>query len=105
MRKGLIVALILAAAVAATAGAYYRYGRTAEEIKVSTLPIDRGGIAETVGATGTLEAVNTVQVGTQVSGNIKALHATSTRSCTRDRWWPNSTRRCSRRRSSRAAPT
>jgi HlyD family secretion protein len=75
MRKGLIVALILAAAVAATAGAYYRYGRTAEEIKVSTLPIDRGGIAETVGATGTLEAVNTVQVGTQVSGNIKALHA------------------------------
>jgi HlyD family secretion protein len=75
MRKGLIVALIVAAAVAATAGAYYRYGRTTEEVKVSTLPVDRGSVAETVGATGTLEAVTTVQVGTQVSGNIKALHA------------------------------
>jgi len=42
---------------------------------VSTLPVDRGDIAETVGATGTLEAVTTVQVGTQVSGNIKALYA------------------------------
>ena len=35
----------------------------------------RGDVVETVDATGTLEAVTTVQVGTQVSGTIKALHA------------------------------
>ena len=75
MKKGLIVTLMVAVAVAAAAGAYYKYGRNAEEVKVSTLPVDRGDIAETVGATGTLEAVTTVQVGTQVSGNIKALYA------------------------------
>jgi HlyD family secretion protein len=66
---------MVVAMAAAAAGAYYRYGRNAEEVKVSTLPVDRGDIAETVGATGTLEAVTTVQVGTQVSGTIKALYA------------------------------
>ena len=33
-----------------------------------TARITRGDVAETVGATGTLQAVTTVQVGTQVSG-------------------------------------
>jgi HlyD family secretion protein len=37
--------------------------------------VTRGAVVETVDATGTLEAVTTVQVGTQVSGTIKALHA------------------------------
>ena len=35
----------------------------------------RGDIAETVGATGQLQAVTTVQVGTQVSGTIQELNA------------------------------
>src|SRR5437762_2439223 len=35
----------------------------------------RGAIDSTVAATGTLNAVVTVQVGSQVSGNIKALYA------------------------------
>jgi len=37
--------------------------------------IDRGDIVEVVGATGTLEAVTTVQVGSQVSGTIQSLYA------------------------------
>jgi HlyD family secretion protein len=37
--------------------------------------VTRGEVVETVDATGTLQAVTTVQVGTQVSGTIKALHA------------------------------
>jgi HlyD family secretion protein len=40
-----------------------------------TAPIVRGDIADAVGATGTLQAVTTVQVGTQVSGTILELHA------------------------------
>jgi HlyD family secretion protein len=42
---------------------------------MATTPVTRGDVIETVDATGTLQAVTTVQVGTQVSGTIKALHA------------------------------
>lgn len=38
-------------------------------------PLDRGEIAYTISATGTPNAVVTVQVGSQVSGNISALYA------------------------------
>lgn len=40
-----------------------------------TASVDRGDILSVVGATGALEAVTTVQVGSQVSGNIQSLHA------------------------------
>jgi HlyD family secretion protein len=37
--------------------------------------VERGAIRTSVSATGTLEAVRTVQVGSQISGQIAALHA------------------------------
>lgn len=40
-----------------------------------TEPVTRGDILATVTATGTVNAVTTVQVGTQVSGTIKSLYA------------------------------
>jgi HlyD family secretion protein len=40
-----------------------------------TARVDRGSIRYTVSATGTLQAVTTVQVGSQVSGTISALYA------------------------------
>ena len=40
-----------------------------------TAPVESGDIASTVSATGTPNAVVTVQVGSQVSGNISALYA------------------------------
>lgn len=43
--------------------------------KYRTAKVDRGGITQTVTATGTLSAVTTVKVGSQVSGIIAALHA------------------------------
>src|SRR5512135_1620593 len=39
-----------------------------------TEPVTRGDILATVTATGTVNAVTTVQVGTQVSGTIKSLY-------------------------------
>ena len=42
---------------------------------LDTRPVTRGDIVETVDATGTLQAVTTVQVGTQVSGIIRELNA------------------------------
>ncbi len=51
-------------------------GRTKKvEGKFVTAPIQRGDISITVTATGTLQAVTTVQVGSQVSGTIMALNA------------------------------
>ena len=73
--KKFIITLIVLGAIAGSAGAYYKYRTPAEEVKISTLAVARGDIIESVGATGTLQAVTTVQVGSQVSGNIKALYA------------------------------
>lgn len=73
--KKWITILVVIAAVAGSAGAYYKFRGPEGEVKVTTLPVSRGEIVETVGATGTLQAVTTVQVGSQVSGNIKALFA------------------------------
>ena len=50
-------------------------GRRTPEAKYRTATVDRGNITQTVTATGTLSAVTTVQVGSQVSGIIAKLHA------------------------------
>src|SRR6266567_7755619 len=72
--KRAITVLLIIAAIGAGAGAYYiRRGGT--EIQVNTSPVTRGDIVDSVGATGTLQAVTTVQVGSQVSGNIQWLGA------------------------------
>lgn len=73
--KKLIITLIVLAVIAGSVGAYYKYRGPGEEVKISRLAVARGDIIESVGATGTLQAVTTVQVGSQVSGNIKALYA------------------------------
>jgi len=54
---------------------YYRDDVAATAPAFSTGEVTRGDIISTVEATGTLEAVTTVQVGSQVSGTIKALYA------------------------------
>jgi HlyD family secretion protein len=72
--KRAVIGLLIVAAIGAGAGAYYKL-RGGPEVQVQTSPITRGEIIDTVGATGTLQAVTTVQVGSQVSGNIQWLGA------------------------------
>ena len=73
MKRAIIVTLIIVA-IGAGAGAYYiRRGGT--EPQINTSQVTRGDIIDTVGATGTLQAVTTVLVGSQVSGNISWLGA------------------------------
>ena len=74
MKKAAIALVVIAVAGGGAYG-YYRYGRKPPEPTVMTAAVSRGDIADTVGATGTLQAVTTVQVGTQVSGTIQELHA------------------------------
>jgi HlyD family secretion protein len=69
-----VVAIGLISATTLTAGAFYsRRGGAAPEVTLGG--VTRGSIVRTVAATGTLEAVTTVQVGSQVSGSIQSLHA------------------------------
>ena len=72
--KRAIIVLVLLAVVAAGAG-YWYLNRARVEVAVNTVPVTRGDITDTVGATGTVQAVTTVQVGSQVSGNIEWLGA------------------------------
>jgi HlyD family secretion protein len=74
MRKILFIVAAIAV-LGAGAYAYYRYTQKAEPPTITTARVTRGDLAETVGATGTLQAVTTVQVGTQVSGTIQELNA------------------------------
>ena len=73
MKRAIIVLLIIAV-VGAGAGAYYMR-RNGGEVQVITAAITRGELIDTVGSTGALQAVTTVQVGSQVSGNISWLGA------------------------------
>ena len=57
------------------AGGFFLLRGRGEATRYATGTIDRGDIVEVVGATGTLEAVTTVQVGSQVSGTIQSLYA------------------------------
>ena len=49
--------------------------RTTPEVQVTTAPLTVGSIARRIVTTGTIQAVTTVEVGSQVSGTIQALGA------------------------------
>jgi HlyD family secretion protein len=65
----IIAALLIGAAL-------FLYARSGgDSASYSTSPVERGDIFQVVDATGTINAVTTVQVGSQVSGVISELHA------------------------------
>src|SRR4030095_2832664 len=73
MKKFILFVVVLALA---GGGFYYYKVKTGRpEPTVLTQALSRGDVVDTVGATGTLEAVETVDVGTQVSGVVRELHA------------------------------
>ena len=69
-RVSLAVALM---AVVVAAGFYFA-GNRASAAEYMTTRVERGNLRNTVTATGTLQAVTTVQVGSQASGTISALY-------------------------------
>ena len=72
-RKFLVVAPLAAAAVLGFG--YWGLRDGAKENPYVTAPVQKGEITQVVTATGTLQAVVTVQVGSQVSGTISRLNA------------------------------
>ena len=57
-----------------SAGAYY-VRRPDEVPRIGTGVVSRGPIIASISASGTVEPVTTVQVGTQISGTVQALYA------------------------------
>jgi HlyD family secretion protein len=74
MKWKLATAAVVLTATGLSANALYsRRADAAPEVIAE--PVTRGSIVQTVAASGTLEAVTTVLVGTQISGTVDSLYA------------------------------
>lgn len=71
MKKKIIVISIIAVSI--IAGAFFYFKGNGKNVAYKTEKISRGEIKSVVTATGTVNAVTTVSVGTQVSGTINRL--------------------------------
>ena len=71
MKKTVIA--ILAVALLAAGGAYLYLSKNTKAPPFKTARVERGDITQSVSATGNLNAVTTVQVGSQVSGTIRKI--------------------------------
>ncbi|HEY0544769.1 MAG TPA: efflux RND transporter periplasmic adaptor subunit [Pyrinomonadaceae bacterium] len=72
-KKRLVIAL--AAVGVLTLAGFYFWGGRASAAEYLTAKVEKGNLRNTVSATGALQAVTTVQVGSQASGTISALYA------------------------------
>ncbi|HEX8355256.1 MAG TPA: efflux RND transporter periplasmic adaptor subunit [Pyrinomonadaceae bacterium] len=69
------LAAVAAAVVLFALAGFWFWGDRANAAEYMTAGVERGSLRNTVTATGALQAVTTVQVGSQASGTIKALYA------------------------------
>ncbi len=74
-RRWYLLAAVLAVVAAGLGLWRWRAGARKPGPQIDTARVDRGRIVAKVTATGTLSAIVTVQVGSQVSGRIQALYA------------------------------
>jgi HlyD family secretion protein len=72
-RRALLLALVLLALVALAAAAWWFYYRGDGAPGFRFAKVERGALTSVVSASGTLSAVTTVAVGSQISGQIKEL--------------------------------
>jgi HlyD family secretion protein len=74
VRKAILIVGVLAVAIA-IGGYVYFGGERKIPIRYKTAPVERGSLVSAVTATGTINPVVSVQVGSQVTGKIESLHA------------------------------
>ena len=72
-RRLVIILLAVGLPMVAAGGVYARRGHSPPN--VITAPVTRGPVVSAIAATGTVEAVTTVEVGSQVTGTIQSLGA------------------------------
>lgn len=71
LSKRVIVLAVVIAALGALGWAWR--GRTSHTLLLNTVAIKRGDVTATIGATGTIEPLETVDVGAQVAGRVSAF--------------------------------
>ena len=75
LSKRLVISLAVVVAVAVLAfWGYSTWKKPVDSQRYRTLTLSRGDVAQTVSATGTLNPVRVVSVGTQVSGTVEKLY-------------------------------
>ncbi len=74
-KKTWVWSAVVVALIVVVAGYFWIRKAETEKTTYQTVALDRGDVTVTITATGTLEAVTTVQVGSQVSGTIAKLYA------------------------------
>lgn len=74
MRRAAWILSVVAVALA-IGGYVFFSGERKPPVRYRTATVERGAVISTVTATGTINPVTTVQVGSQVSGMIESLHA------------------------------
>ncbi len=74
MRRTILIVLSVVGLLAVTAAAYFIFfKKDTVDIQVETVMVKTGSISKMVTATGTVEPLNKVEVGTQVSGVIEKI--------------------------------
>ncbi|MCK9437864.1 MAG: efflux RND transporter periplasmic adaptor subunit [Synergistaceae bacterium] len=72
-QRGKILAVIMVLIVI-SGGLYCHYTKSSDEIRYKTARAERSDLRSVIQATGTLDAVETVDVGTQISGTVKEIY-------------------------------
>jgi len=75
MKQKVFLLLFAILLLAGTGYGFWRWGNGGKEVPYVTIPVQRANITQVVSSTGTLQAVVTVVVGSQVSGTIDKLFA------------------------------
>ncbi|HVP15535.1 MAG TPA: efflux RND transporter periplasmic adaptor subunit, partial [Terriglobales bacterium] len=75
MKRTQWLVLVVVAAVVVAAGWMWRSRAGRDAPRYRTADVERGAIESTVSATGTVQPVEQVEVGSQVSGTVYRLHA------------------------------
>jgi HlyD family secretion protein len=83
MMKRLLWSLLVVTVAVGGGVAYFSSSARAAAPSLALAPVTRGAVVTSVSATGTLEPVDVVEVGTQVSGTIATLHADFNQAVTR----------------------
>jgi HlyD family secretion protein len=88
-RIGILLAVVLVAVVG------WRFLSQGKAAKVSyeLADVDRGTVEKSISSTGSVAALVTVDVGSQISGQISELKADFNTQVKRATCWPSSTRR------------
>lgn len=75
MKRNYVMAALAAVALVLVAAWFFRRAEASEGSAYRLAAVERGDVEMSISSTGTLNPVTTVQVGTQVSGKVVALHA------------------------------